>query len=225
MRRNVIRLVLLGFAAGLTVTVGVAFAGGWTSTTVHPLAAAPVAGKPFRVTFTVRQHGHRPVRVEDAAIEIANSDGALKRFAARPLARTGRYTADVVFPDPGVWQWRALPGPFPPQSLGAITVREADGKESTPLDGRNLFLRKGCAGCHMGPDDRGFVQAGPRLDDLAERFGKNGLAYVRQSILAPRAVVVPGGGLSGGPVAMPKLEVGQAEATAIARYLLKPRRS
>lgn len=224
MRRNVIRLVLLGFAAGLTVTVGVAFAGGWTSTTVHPLAAAPVAGKPFRVTFTVRQHGHRPVGVDDAAIEIVAPDGALQRFGARPLARTGRYSADVVFPRPGVWRWRAIPAPFPTQSLGTITVRESAGSASTPLDGRNLFLRKGCIGCHLGPDDRGFVQAGPRLDNLAERLGKNGLAYVRESILAPRAVVVPGGGSSGGPVAMPKLEVSQAEATAIARYLLKTRK-
>lgn len=219
MRREIVVGVIALVAAG--VAAAVALAGGWAVTTVHPLGSRPTAGTPLRVTFTIRQHGVRPVEVADTAIEITGADGRTTRFDARPLARTGRYAADVVFPSAGTWRWRAVQGWFAPQALGTIRVSRPGAKERLPaLDGRSLFRSKGCATCHAGPESSSFVGAGPSLFDAAERFGgTGGLAYIRQSILAPNAVIASGGVSSGGPVEMPRLEVTRAEADAIARYL------
>ncbi|MEW6775063.1 MAG: cytochrome c [Bdellovibrionota bacterium] len=53
--------------------------------------------------------------------------------------------------------------------------------------GRKIFQDAGCASCHRR-EGRGSDQ-GPDLDRLAKRADPT---YVRESILAPRAVVVPG---------------------------------
>lgn len=223
MRTKLVLVSAVVVVAGIATAV--ALAGGWAVTTVHPLEARPTPGTPLRVTFTIRQHGHRPAAVEDTAIEIIGEDGQTLRFPALPLPQTGRYAADVVFPSAGAWGWRAIPGWFPPQSLGVIQVSEPGTGARTPaLDGRNLFKSKGCASCHVGPETSPRVNAGPSLADAAKRFaGKAGLAYIRQSILVPKAVVVPGGGYAGTPLAMPKLEVSRTEAEAIARYLQRTR--
>jgi cytochrome c551/c552 len=177
--------------------------------------------------FTIRQHGYKPVNVTDTAIEIIAPDGTRTRFPGRRVARQGRYAAQVVFPTPGTWRWRVIQGWFGPQGLGKIIVRSAgEGNGPPALDGRSLFSSKGCASCHTGLDTTSTFGAGPPLDTLLERYGrKAGLAYIRQSILTPRAVIAAGDGIAGGLNAMPKLEVTRAEAEAIARYLLgKPKR-
>ena len=209
------------------VAVGVAYAGGWAATTMHPRSASPIAGEPTRIAFTIRQHGYRPVDVTDTAIEIIAPDGTRTRFPGRRLAKQGRYAANVLFPKPGSWRWQVIQGWFGPQSLGKIVVVPAGDTSATlALEGRSLFASKGCGSCHTGLDTSSRFDAGPPLDNLLERFGREaGLLYVRQSILTPRAVIAAGGGVAGGPVAMPKLEVTRAEADAIARYLLgTPRR-
>jgi hypothetical protein len=62
------------------------------------------------------------------------------------------------------------------------------------------------------------------LSDAAERFdGTAGLAYIRQSILLPKAVIAQGGNGFSGDNAMPRLEVSRSEADAIARYLQSAR--
>ena len=73
----VVTLAVLGVAAP-------AAAGGWAVTTLDPLAAAPVAGEPFEVGFTIRQHGQTPITVDDAAIIVTDSTGTATRFAAEP---------------------------------------------------------------------------------------------------------------------------------------------
>ncbi|MFN8223185.1 MAG: c-type cytochrome [Gaiellales bacterium] len=218
MRRLGVPLVIAGSLAA-AVAAAAAVHGGWTASTVHPLTTGPVAGEAYRVVFSVRQHGHRLVRVEGAAVEIAKPGGGSTLVPARPLARVGRYEATLTFPTPGRWRWRVVPHPFPAQAYSEIAVVRPGEPAPAPLQGRGLFIRKGCVSCHVGPDDGTFAGAGPRLDDLRSR--RVSLAYVRQSILDPGAVVVPGWGMAGAPPVMPTLEVSRAEADAIGRYLLR----
>ena len=89
-----------------------------------------------------------------------------------------------------------------------------------PVEGRTVFLTKGCTGCHSrdGASDKGFV--GPDLTGLADRAGDRveGLSaeeYVRQSVLDPQAYIVDGYGSQ-----MPVLPVDTEELDALVDFLL-----
>lgn len=109
--------------------------------------------------------------------------------------------------------------------LASLAVNVPDNDAATvpanELDGRSVFLARGCSGCHMaaGVDGGGI---GPDLTDLLGRAGDRvtGLdpaAYVRQSIREPQAFVVPGYG----GIAMPTLPLSNAELEAVVEYLLR----
>ena len=97
------------------------------------------------------------------------------------------------------------------------------------IDGASLFKLKGCASCHSGPDTRAaFGEGFPSLAEVGEWAadrapGLTGQEYVVQSILAPSLVISPEfSGTSGPTEAMPALGLSEAEAEAIAAYLLAP---
>jgi cytochrome c oxidase subunit II len=88
------------------------------------------------------------------------------------------------------------------------------------IEGRTVFLTKGCTGCHSreGDSETGFI--GPELTGLADRAGDRveGLSaeeYVRQSVLDPQAYIVNGYGSQ-----MPVLPVDSEELDALVDYLL-----
>lgn len=85
--------------------------------------------------------------------------------------------------------------------------------------GASLLAARGCIGCHMAPGHDQGVQVGPDLRQLpgvaaSRRPGVAARDYVRESILAPGAYVVPG------YAAMPPVDVTPAEARALAGLLL-----
>jgi mono/diheme cytochrome c family protein len=101
------------------------------------------------------------------------------------------------------------PGPQPGTAVAADSI-----------EGRPVFLTKGCTGCHSreGDSETGFV--GPDLTGLADRAGDrvDGLSaeeYVRQSVLDPQAYIVDGYGSQ-----MPVLPVDSEELDALVDYLL-----
>lgn len=92
--------LLLALAAVIPV-----FAGGWAVITLDALPTNVVAGEPFTVGFTVRQHGRTPMtgleptitaslHKEDEFVVHAESDG-----------KPGHYTATLTFPKEGDWRW------------------------------------------------------------------------------------------------------------------------
>ena len=79
--------------------------------------------------------------------------------------------------------------------------REREGFAATPGDplaaGRTLFTQQGCAGCHTLADAGSQAATGPPLDGLTEvaekRSPRQSLEeYIRDSIVAPKALVVRG---------------------------------
>ena len=91
-----------------------------------------------------------------------------------------------------------------------------------PVDGRTVFLTKGCTGCHSidGVSETG--QIGPNLTGLPDRAGErvDGLSageYVRQSVLEPQAYIVSGYG-----ELMPTLPLDTDELHALVEFLLDP---
>ena len=90
----VVTLAVFGVASPAT-------AGGWAVTTLDPLAAEPVAGEPFAVWFTIRQHGQTPITLDDAAIIVTDSTGSATRFEAEPAGVLGHHVAMVEVPTDG----------------------------------------------------------------------------------------------------------------------------
>lgn len=96
------------------------------------------------------------------------------------------------------------------------------------LDGATLFRAKGCAACHTGPDSRAFPgDLFPSLADAPSwaadrREGLIAADYLAESIREPWAFPAPGfsAGSAGPTVAMPALELSDAEVAAIVEYLL-----
>ena len=101
-------------------------AGGWAVTTLDPLAAAPVAGEPFEVGFTIRQHGRTPVTMPEAAIIVTDASGANTRFAAVPQGPVGHHVATVEIPAEGSYRWAVDQG-LGVQELGSLQVGIAAG--------------------------------------------------------------------------------------------------
>ena len=102
-------------------------AGGWAVTTLDPLAAAPVAGEPFEVGFTIRQHGRTPVSMPDAAIIVTDATGADTRFAAVPQGAVGHHVATVEVPADGSYRW-AVDQVLGVQELGTLQVGGSRGR-------------------------------------------------------------------------------------------------
>jgi hypothetical protein len=105
-------------------------AGGWAVTTLDPLTM-PEAGEQVDVGFTIRQHGVRPVAVDDVSIVVTATDGAQESFAARPDGAVGHYVATVTFPAEGPARWRVEQGWFGPQDLGVVNPSAAPAPESS----------------------------------------------------------------------------------------------
>jgi cytochrome c551/c552 len=125
-------------------------------------------------------------------------------------------------------------------AAGALTVGLAaltgwawgnapSGDEDAPTeqaaDGSTLFLAKGCATCHDGPDRAALISVAPSLADVAtwageRRPGMSAEEYVRESITAPGSFVSPEFNPTGPIAAMPGIAVSPAEVDALVDYLL-----
>ncbi|HYK82095.1 MAG TPA: cytochrome c [Gemmatimonadales bacterium] len=134
--------------------------GGWAVITVEDLPDYLVAGEPVSLTFTVRQHGVRPLEALTPTIE-ARSGSLRERVAATPGREAGQYTASLAVPQAGSWTVTIHSGFL--SSTTTLVPLEAVAASSRSLPelaeterGRRLFVAKGCATCHLhgvvGPD-------------------------------------------------------------------------
>ena len=100
------------------------------------------------------------------------------------------------------------------------------GKAGGGADGKQLFASNGCGGCHALTDAGSSADVGPKLDDLAgqaakfgKRRGESAKAYVKESIVKPRAFTVPGYPKNVMPTTFGK-ELSGAQVDALVDYLL-----
>jgi len=81
-------------------------AGGWAVITLDQLPEDPVAGQPLVIGFTVLQHGRTPMADLTPTITLENQAGGDQIIVnAHPEGETGHYTAELVFPAEGTWDW------------------------------------------------------------------------------------------------------------------------
>ncbi len=96
---------------------------------------------------------------------------------------------------------------------------------AAPEPGRQTYTTYGCAGCHTLEDAGAAAATGPSLDGLAEVYDKRNPrlsleAYIRQSIVDPRALVVPGFRADGMPANYSR-QLSRAEIDTLVDYLAR----
>lgn len=106
----------------LLALVPAVLAGGWAVITLDDVPAAPRAGEPWSIGFTVLQHGQTPVHklddgyngvmVEPTFVANNTASGERVEAVATPTEEVGHFTLEVTFPSEGEWQWTIFPAPL-----------------------------------------------------------------------------------------------------------------
>lgn len=128
-------LISLGWAGILLfLVVPLAWAGGWVAVTLDSLPVAPKAGETIQLGFMLRQHGTHPISVNwdnqplKPLLLAENKETKESiEFVAEPEGPEGHFVVEVVFPGPGIWEWRIAPeqwGVFP-EKFEPMTVLPA----------------------------------------------------------------------------------------------------
>jgi mono/diheme cytochrome c family protein len=203
------RLVRLAVPA-CVVLPGLPFLlGGWATTTVEDLPDYAVVGQPLTLTFTVRQHGLRPLDGLTPRVEALGGRD-LRRFSATKVGSvSGRYMSTVTIPRAGNWIITIHSGFGNSRTtLMPLAAISRGSRPPSPLSdaeqGRRLFAAKGCFTCHVE------VKTGPDL--FAKRYTKE---YVSQVVANPASVFA---GRQGGSQ-MPNLNLKPREIAALAAYV------
>lgn len=212
--------------AAVASAAAMPFRGGWLITTMHEWPEQLVVGTPTTLTFTMRQHGEEKLSGRAPTLRLSRGGwlSGRERIEVSRTAERGVYRATFTPEEAGSlsiavdtdfngWTTPMLP----------LTVVERGMKpqaQDAVTRGRDLFVAKGCVGCHVKADDEALeefrtVPVGPAL---------SGRSYPREWIIAkildPAAQRTgPDGRTPAQAPVMPQLEVNAAEAAAIASYL------
>jgi cytochrome c oxidase subunit 2 len=124
-------------------------------------------------------------------------------------------------------QVRVLPAAAFTRWLAAKRHPAAAGGGAAKPDGKQVFAASGCGACHTLAAAGTNGNVGPKLNTLAaqaKRFGRrrheSAAAYVRESILDPRAFTVPGFPGNVMPTTY-RSQLSAAQASALVEYLLR----
>ncbi|MBX3173683.1 MAG: cytochrome c [Gemmatimonadaceae bacterium] len=226
--------VLVPMAAAMAMAMAaVPYHGGWVIVTMHEWPEALEAGKATTLTFSMRQHGEELLAGREPVLQLKAPGllGSREKLRTQRTEQPGVYRATFtpeeagelrVSVDTDFYGWTAPMLPLAVRANGAVTngssaTATLAGAAHGPLSrGQQLFVAKGCAGCHAKTDDNALeeirvVQVGPNLTGRTYPAG-----WVERKILDPasqRSV-----GISANAT-MPQLEVTAPEAAAIAAYV------
>lgn len=160
----------LWLVAAVSIPTAAFTFGGWAVTTVENVPEYAVAGKPFELTYSVRQHGMGLLSGLGGAVS-AQSGSEVKNFGATGLGE-GMYRATVTIPKAGEWTLAIETGFMRNRSvLMPMTVIAADAPAPTPKSafdrGQQLFVAKGCVTCHTHQLTRDYTlgKIGPDLSE------------------------------------------------------------
>ena len=81
------------------------FAGGWAIIILDEVPTNIIAGAPINVGFTVLQHGQTPMTDLTPRVSASLYQEAEFVVDAKPEGKPGHYTATLIFPKEGDWEW------------------------------------------------------------------------------------------------------------------------
>jgi hypothetical protein len=148
-------LTVIGSLTLLLAVVAPAAAGGWAVATLDQLPTGVVAGEPFTVSFTMRQHGIHPADWGPVPLTFTHADsGRTVSFMALSGSSAGRYALEVTLPQAGTWDWilgDGLPQPMPSLAVAeAVAPVIAAGEPSAPSPLPAALGIMGLAGLGVG---------------------------------------------------------------------------
>ena len=207
-RNQKIAAVLIAASA----SVG-AWYGGWAVVTVENLPDQLVAGTPYNLTFSIRQHGDNMLSDLTPHLEVKSKSGEQK-VRAVASNKAGYYTATLNAPQAGELavdiqtNWGKSHLKLLPITAVAPGARHVSYTEAER--GHRLFVAKGCVICHQHAKvaDSGPYNVGPNLTD--RRFAKEYLAQ----FLADPSIKPPTA-----KTRMPKLNLSPAEIAAVSAFI------
>jgi mono/diheme cytochrome c family protein len=165
----VLRTKSLLLLTAVTIPAAAFTFGGWAVTTVEDVPEYAVAGKPFDVTYTVRQHGFSLVTRLAGVVTVLSGSRA-KDFGAVELGE-GMYRSKVTIPEAGDWDLTVSTGFMKAGITMPLEVVAANAPAPPPMSahdrGRQLFVAKGCVTCHTHQLTKGFnsTNLGPDLSE------------------------------------------------------------
>lgn len=108
------KALFVGVLLAALANAAPAAAGCWATVQLASPPAGTAAGKAWTAKITVLQHGRNPLPdASDARpnVTITNAAGDRKVFTAKPVdASKGLYSAKVVFPSGGTWNYAVFDG-------------------------------------------------------------------------------------------------------------------
>ena len=159
----------LWLVAAVSIPAAAFSFGGWAVTTVEDVPEYVVAGRPFDLTYSVRQHGTSLLTRLGGAVTISSGRTA-QNFAAVEQGE-GMYRSRVTIPSAGTWDVAITTGFMGSGVTIPLKVIAADAAAPAPMAaydrGQQLFVAKGCATCHTHQltKDLNSVKAGPDLSE------------------------------------------------------------
>jgi hypothetical protein len=117
------RIGLAVLAVGLACPAA-ALGGGYATLGLQSTPEGVEPGETWTAEFVVLQHGRTPFLDGDPAVTVRRSDGErVGTFPGRLVDKSGRYRANVVFPDDGhyeyvIWDGFSQRHTFPPVTIG-----------------------------------------------------------------------------------------------------------
>jgi hypothetical protein len=218
-------MLVLGLAGFETAAVG-----GWAVLTVENPPDHLVAGASYRLEFTVRQHGARPMAGLEPSLRLGAA-GAIAAAAGPGIRATrtpveGRYAATFTVPETDRLTLTVKSG-FGSSNLTLVPIPVIRSGQPIPVlaapdRGRRLFVAKGCGTCHINADVPEFelgnrsYKIGPELTGRRLEAG-----YVRQRLTNPSSLPPIGTG----DLRMPNLGLAPAEVEALVTLLAGPKQT
>jgi mono/diheme cytochrome c family protein len=159
--------------------------GGWAITTVENVPEFAVTQKPFEIAYTVRQHGTTLLAKLGGTVTITGGD-VTRNFPVLEIGE-GMYKSQVTIPASGEWNVQIFNG-FGRGSGTSFTIKARGSLDATPSPmlpydrGKQLYVTKGCAGCHSHELTKD-IQAANIGPDLSEPKYAN--AYLARFLANP----------------------------------------
>lgn len=188
--------------------------GGWATVTVENLPDRLIAGQPYNLTFSIRQHGEDLLSDLRPYLELKSKAGE-RRVNAVATNKEGFYTATVDVRQAGEYTVN-IETSFGKSNLKLMPIT-AVASASVPVSyteserGQRLFVAKGCLSCHQHSKvaESGRYDVGPDLSD--RRFAT---AYLREFLANPSIKTPAADGRK-----MPNLNLKDREINALATFI------
>lgn len=118
------------------------YAGGWVVITLDQMPTHIIAGQPYKLGMMALQHGQTPWIVPELRVDAKQVEtGQTATFLAKSDQQDGHYTVELLFPEPGRWEWGIQSGLYPTlQPMPAVEVARSASSGAAGIAAASMYL-------------------------------------------------------------------------------------